>query len=130
MSRKKPSTKEKLFLFVNIYFIHENVAQPIVLFGLTELKEEEFNNSWSALMLTSSGPNFVTSDLLEYWDTFNEKSESSINLIHYKVKPLVDFGGQVITETMCLDLIDKFKEIKTNRNGDTGKKVSYVSKEK
>lgn len=116
-SGKKPNTEEKFFLFVNIYFTPENITQPIVLFGVTELKEDDFFNSWDSLMLSTSGPNFVNSDHISEWEIFNDnKIDSSINMIHYKVKPLVEFTDQAKTESICLELINKLNEIKGKSN--------------
>lgn len=113
-SGKKPNTRDKIFQFVNIYFMPENVLEPVVVFGITKLRREEFDNNWSTLMLLNSGPNFINSERVESWEACYGDAESAIEVIHYKVIPLVEFKDQPTAESMCKELVSKFREIKVN----------------
>jgi hypothetical protein len=109
---KGPSSKGKLLAFVNIYFVPENVPQPVVVSGAAYLKSENFDNSWTSLMLSASGPNFISSVDQESWATYQGDSESQIESVHYKVYPLVQFEDQLKVEAVCRELVGKFLEMK------------------
>ncbi len=90
------------------------MLEPVVVFGITKLRREEFDNSWSTLMLLNSGPNFINSERVESWETFDGDAESAIEVIHYRVIPLMEFKDQPTAESMCKELVSKFREIKVN----------------
>jgi hypothetical protein len=114
---QRPSIKGKLLAYVNIYFIPENMAQPVILYGAASLRSEDSDgcwNSWSSLMLSPAGPHFVNSVSEESWATYQCEGESQIGIAHFKVKPLVQFDDQTKVEAMCRELVDKFIEVKEN----------------
>ena len=112
---QRPSSKGKVLAYVNIYFLPENVPQPVILYGAASLRSEDFDScwsSWNSLILSPSGPNFVNSICQESWATYQCDAESQITSVHYKVVPLVQFEDQVKVEAICSELVAKFIEIK------------------
>ena len=112
-----PSSKGKVLAFINIYFVPDKASQPVVLFGVASLRSENFDATWTNLMLAQSGPDFVKSAYQECWEIFQVDGEAQIRSVHYKIYPLVQFEDQVKVEMVCRELVDKFMEIKES-SGD------------
>ena len=112
----KPSISEKIGAFINIYFVPKNAEQSIILSGTAKVNQDDFFKSWKETMLDNYGPEFVTTDYLEFWESFKTGEGSALQEVVFKIRPLIEVNNKVKTKTLCDEVIHKFREIRAKND--------------
>ena len=109
--KEKPKILKGLGAFINIYFVPQELEQPIIVFGAVKIRQEDFWKSWVTHMLQNEGPTFVQSDNSEEWISKTLDGNDPIDTIYYRVRPLTEVNAQPLAITICDDVIKKVKEL-------------------
>lgn len=109
---EKISFVEKRGVFFNVYFTPEKPQQPVIVYGIIKLKDENVWPIWESLFAVNNGPSFVTIEKMNEWNEYEDLGYSELDKIVYKVIPLVELNTKETIMSICNAAIDKFNELK------------------
>ena len=111
-SDKKPGISDNICAFINVYLVPKQVEQPIIIFGIAKVNQEEIFKSWKETMCDNYGPEFIVADRLDSWEIFKIGGDSALQELVFKIRPLIEVNDQVKTKALCDEVIKKFRDIR------------------
>lgn len=109
---KNPRLSDNICAFINIYLVPKQVEQPIIVFGIAKVNQEEIFKSWKETMCVNYGPEFANTDNLDSWEAMAIEGDSDLQQLVFKIRPLVEVNDKFKTKTLCDEVINKFWAIR------------------